>query len=314
MYITQLLSSVMKTLYRILDLCHLAWSPLFWFKIFRRLILQLTQEITSVLTFSQGEEPSSQRNVQCLSRSQAHSQADCDELRSELRRMQDFSTSSTRRLQKVEKRVEKLESDLCGEKETWKARFQELLREQHTLKEQEKYICMQDSKKEPHSDVTDGEQKPEGVVRQWLNRQLGDLIKTRAHGSENLTTSDRVHTIEGCTSHSSCLSKSSSVVSHISSTNGLESPKSFRVFAPRSPMDLKIGSRVKILLPSGRIGIGGVCNVGRLPGKAEFQVGVDLINPESWQQDVVFEGHRYLHCKQDHGVIVPFSKILMAWE
>ncbi|KAM4701113.1 uncharacterized protein O3C94_002116 isoform 2-T2 [Discoglossus pictus] len=295
MGITQLLTIVKMGFSRILSLCSLAW-------------------VTSALTYSQ--DTSAQEEKQQLSLHQKPC-TDHEELQEEMKQMQSLSTSSLVRLHKVEKQIEKLESDLCGEKEMWRTRYQELEKHQLAL-QQQLYECEQarcihtglERQESPtqYNDVTDGDVKLLEDVKKRLHRHLGSLVKSSVHDFDNTPPSD------GCNSITRSLSRSSSIVTNSDGTIGGKSPKHLRVFTPRSALDLKNGSKVKVLLPSGRVGIGRVCNVGQVPSKVEFHVGVNLENSENWQHDRVFEGHRFFHGKSEAGVIVPFSKVLMAWE
>ncbi|XP_075054200.1 uncharacterized protein LOC142140288 isoform X2 [Mixophyes fleayi] len=296
MGIIHLLSIIKAALCKILSLCSLAW-------------------ITSVI--SQGS--STEGKMQRPSLKQDKLYSDCEELKEDLRQMQDISPSSMSRQFRFEEKVEKLESDLFGEKELWRTKFQELLQDQQSLKEQQqKCIHLEECKKSrhlmpPYGDVTDGVMESDINVRDGLHRRLGDQVKTSVCDCNNLTLLDGYKSLER-PSLNRILPMPSTPIFHPGSTNGWKTQKCFRVFAPRCPLDLKIGNRVKVILPSGRIGIGAVCKVGKLPGKVEFQVGVDLEPPECWQQVGVFKGQYNFHSDPGSGVFVPFSKVLMVWE
>uniref|UniRef100_A0A4W3IV00 Uncharacterized LOC103187315 n=1 Tax=Callorhinchus milii TaxID=7868 RepID=A0A4W3IV00_CALMI len=92
----------------------------------------------------------------------------------------------------------------------------------------------------------------------------------------------------------------------------IRSRRPAKVFAPRSISEMQIGHRVKVILPSGRVGAGVVRYLGRLPDVPEFCLGVELECPENRQRDGVFEGQCYFHCNLSHGVFVTFSKVLMV--
>ncbi|MEE6484036.1 hypothetical protein FKM82_013734 [Ascaphus truei] len=285
MDITHLLSFVKKTFCRIINLWSITW-------------------ITSAVSLRQGT--CTQKNTQSLPFSEEEQYAEHDELREEMEQVRDLSTSSLRRLSEVEKHVEKLESDLCGEMLLWSSRYQELQRDQQLLKDQlhekKPISChqMEDAQgvasvMESDVDVPDGHVEPLRDVMDVLHRHLGDLVNTSAHGQEDLPPTDGCSLVEGSVSHSSCLSRPGSIVSYPGSANGLKCQKSFRVFAPRSPLELKTGHRVKVLLPSARIGTGVVYYVGQLPGKVEFHVGVVLEDPECGSREGVFAGHCVFH-------------------
>ncbi|XP_056143097.1 CAP-Gly domain-containing linker protein 4 [Lampris incognitus] len=103
-----------------------------------------------------------------------------------------------------------------------------------------------------------------------------------------------------------------------SSTTSMDSwrssPGPHRVFVPHSPMDLQLGHRVRIMLPSGRISTGTLRFLGHLQGEPDIQLGVELETPDHGQLDGSYRGHSYFECKPGYGTFVPFSKLLMAWE
>lgn len=66
-----------------------------------------------------------------------------------------------------------------------------------------------------------------------------------------------------------------------------------RVFVPHSPMDLELGHRVRIMLPSGRISTGTIRFLGHLQGEAELHLGVELQSPEQGLQGGRHRGQSY---------------------
>ncbi|OCT92141.1 uncharacterized protein LOC121400602 [Xenopus laevis] len=312
MDVTQLLTSVKNSFCKIFNICNLAWSPRFWYKTSQQLVLQFTQEITSAL--SQLEEASTQKHGNGLSLSKNPQNTEGDhreELRAELRWLQDISISSIRRLQRVEEQMEKLESELCKEKEEWNTKYHELMAEQHIVKVQNSIIKIKDtqrleSKMDVPADATNGDMKCMKDVRQAISKEVGE--------HEIQPSTDGTRSSEGLSSLTSCLCRSRFACTNLVRTYAWTNSKNLSVFVPRSPLDLKIGSRVKVLLPSGRIGTGGVCTMGLLPEKAELQVGVHLDEPENQQCKVVIEGQHLSSGNQDNGISVPFSKVLMVWE
>ncbi|XP_030605864.1 CAP-Gly domain-containing linker protein 2 [Archocentrus centrarchus] len=107
-------------------------------------------------------------------------------------------------------------------------------------------------------------------------------------------------------------SSSSSSASSVRSWRTSQGPH--RVFVPHSPMDLQLGHRVRIMLPSGRISTGTVRFLGRLQGEVDLHLGVELQTPDSGLCDGTHMGHSYFECKPGYGAFVPFHKLLMAWE
>ncbi|KAM3933439.1 uncharacterized protein RB166_001239 [Leptodactylus fuscus] len=315
MGIIHLLSRLKKTFCSILSLCSLAWNPFFWYKFAWRSLLLLYEEITSALTF--GSKSSTNENIHMLSVQQDKLHSGDEELKDELRRIQDINASSITRLYKFEEKVDSLETDLSGEKELWKTKFQELYLEQQILKEQQqKYIYLEECRKSENlmvrnTDATDGFVEQNVNMRHGLHKQLGEQVKSAdgrswSHHNDN--------SLEGPSDKYSHLSTAYSSVSYIDSTNAQKASKHFRVFVPRSPLDLNIGSRVKILLPSGKVGTGVVYKVGHLPGKEQLYVGVDLVSEECWQHLSKFKVQYKFNSDPSSGVFVPFSKVLMVWE
>ncbi|XP_063810430.1 uncharacterized protein LOC135035683 isoform X2 [Pseudophryne corroboree] len=297
MGIIHLLSIMKAALCKIVSLCSLAWI---------------------MPAISLGKDSSTEENMQRPIIKQENLNSDGEELREVLRQIKDISTSSLSRQYRYEEKVEMLQSDLIGEKELWRTRYQELLLDQQALKDQqEKCYPLKEYKKPEHLvppfvDVTDGILEPGKDIRDGLHRRLGDKVKICAHDYSNLTLIDGYNSLEQPLI--SNLPIPSSPVNFPGSTNSCATHKCFRVFAPRSPFDLKVGNRVKVILPSGRIGIGAVCKVRQLPGKVEFHVGVDLEPPNYWQQGGVFKGQHNFNSDPGSGVSVPFSKVLMVWE
>ncbi len=68
-----------------------------------------------------------------------------------------------------------------------------------------------------------------------------------------------------------------------------------RVFVPHSPLDLKIGHRVRIMLPSGRISTGTLRYLGNIENSPEYHLGVELELADNGQHDGTYEGQRYFY-------------------
>ncbi len=68
-----------------------------------------------------------------------------------------------------------------------------------------------------------------------------------------------------------------------------------RVFVPHSPLDLKIGHRVRIMLPSGRISTGTLRYLGNIKNSSEYNLGVELEFADNGQHDGIYEGQRYFY-------------------
>ncbi|XP_069612997.1 uncharacterized protein [Ranitomeya imitator] len=317
MDIIHLLFWLKKIFCSILSLCRMAWNPFFWYKFTWRLFLLLSEEIMSTLTF--GPKSSTEENTHMLSIKQDNPNSDDDDLLDELKRIQDINTSSISRLNKFQEKIDNLETDLSGEKELWRVRFHELSQDQQTLKEQQqKYVHFEDVRRSDnfmpqYTDATNGVVESNVDVNDSLHRRLGDQVKSAY--DRNWTLLNECHGLEGLSSLKySSLPSACPCVFSPECTNAENASKCFRVFVPRSPIDLKFGSRVKVLLPSGQVGTGVVYKVGPLPGKDEFQVAVDLEPPECWQQLHKFKAQCKFHSDPPSGVVVPFSKVLMVWK
>ncbi|KAA8591756.1 hypothetical protein FQN60_017130, partial [Etheostoma spectabile] len=87
-----------------------------------------------------------------------------------------------------------------------------------------------------------------------------------------------------------------------------------RAFVPHSPMDLELGHRVRIMLPSGRISTGTIRFLGHLQGEADLHLGVELQTPDHGLHDGSHRGLSYFECKPGYGAFVPFHKLLVAWD
>ncbi|XP_020389972.2 CAP-Gly domain-containing linker protein 4 isoform X1 [Rhincodon typus] len=94
----------------------------------------------------------------------------------------------------------------------------------------------------------------------------------------------------------------------------LGNDRPLKAYAPRSVLDIQIGHRVKVILPSGKIGAGLVKYIGGLPMVPEICFGVELDFPENGLRNGVFAGHCYFSCKPSQGVFISYSKVLMILE
>ncbi|XP_038657121.1 uncharacterized protein LOC119968391 isoform X3 [Scyliorhinus canicula] len=75
----------------------------------------------------------------------------------------------------------------------------------------------------------------------------------------------------------------------------LGSNRPLKAYAPRSILDVQIGHRVKVILPTGKIGAGVVKYVGDLPRVPEICFGVELDFPENGLRNGMFAGNYYFH-------------------
>ncbi|PAA90136.1 hypothetical protein BOX15_Mlig005316g1 [Macrostomum lignano] len=84
-------------------------------------------------------------------------------------------------------------------------------------------------------------------------------------------------------------------------------------FAPKQAADIRSGDLVKFTRYGGRISKGLVHFVGRLPGRTDYYVGIEL-DQEEGKHDGVYDGRRYFQCKPRKGVFVAFNKLIMCYQ
>ncbi|MEE6470227.1 hypothetical protein FKM82_008895 [Ascaphus truei] len=103
--------------------------------------------------------------------------------------------------------------------------------------------------------------------------------------------------------------------SNITSSHAPETVVPRRPFAPKNVSDLKVGNLVKFSRPpAGKISKGSIQYMGRLQGRDDVYLGVELEGSEFGKHDGTFQGTRYFLCKPNKGVFVNFSKLIMAWD
>ncbi|KAI4812025.1 hypothetical protein KUCAC02_014881 [Chaenocephalus aceratus] len=142
--------------------------------------------------------------------------------------------------------------------------------------------------------------------RGWFDEEsVGNNGETLEECSRGLSRMMRQH--EG-----SDVSTRGDVSSFVRSWRSSKGPH--RVFVPHSPMDLELGHRVRIMLPSGRVSTGTIRYLGHLQGEAELHLGVQLLTPDHGLHGGSHRGHSYFDCNPGYGAFVPFHKLLMAWE
>ncbi|XP_064408190.1 CAP-Gly domain-containing linker protein 4 [Latimeria chalumnae] len=260
----------------------------------------------------------------------SHSLAGAEETREQLQCLEELSGSILKRLAKAEEEIQWLKSETMS-RQLQEQRQQELVREVQDLKEQILATEVLGASTGTLTRLCVSENQSAAICGQ------GEKSAKKSHCSAVLHPNEQEEVMMSCKKHhfpsrdccslSDCqASISSSVMSFISrpSSSSSSSPASFqtarrsitqlRAFVPHCHLDLQMGHRVKVLLPSGRVGTGTVRFLGHLPNVEEFFLGVDLETPEYGQHDGVYAGRCYFHCKPGHGVFVPFSKVLMAWE
>ncbi|KAM6910525.1 uncharacterized protein FYW49_012469 [Xenentodon cancila] len=217
-----------------------------------------------------------------------------------------------KRLNKAEKEILSLKTRIACERASWERRFAELQRQQEELCSQlvpETGIVLK---------VGSFEDREESGV------DNGDIFDKWSRGfhqhrrSEVSTRSDSYACSLSGSQASSSSALSSRPASSSCSASSMQSWRTchgaHRVFVPHSPMDLQLGHRVRIMLPSGRISTGTIRFLGHLQGEADLHLGVELQTPDAALCDGSHKGQSYFECKPGYGTFVPFHKLLMAWE
>ncbi|XP_043939715.1 CAP-Gly domain-containing linker protein 4-like [Protopterus annectens] len=264
-------------------------------------------------------------------------------LKEEIQNVHEMRGSMMERVQKAEEEIKQLRCELSRQISLCENWYQELLREQQQMKQQSntnETTNIPAATKDP-TPVSTNRSQHGGVVDEKETTACdklnvtNDVITPTSAFTNSAEQNQKIganidninlfpsmdwysHT-DGQASLPStqnrCMSRPSCYVSLPASFQILRrSANHFRVFVPHSHLDLQIGHRVKVLLPSSRIGIGVVRFLGCLSDRIEVIVGVDLESPEYGQHDGIYGGKCYFHCKPGHGVFVPFNKVLMAWE
>ncbi|KAK2844861.1 hypothetical protein Q5P01_011520 [Channa striata] len=210
----------------------------------------------------------------------------------------DRTAALHKRLTKTEKDILSLKTRIACERASWDRRFAELQRKQEELCNQvwplKGGVLTNVGRCSDHGETG----VDNGEVFEECSSGFSRLMQP-------LRASDvSVRALSGCQ-----LSSSSALSSRLDSSSS-----SATSFCPPLPMDLQLGHRVRILLPSGRISTGTVRFLGHLKGEADLHLGVELQTPDHGLRDGSHRGHSYFECKPGYGAFVPFHKLLMAWE
>ncbi|XP_072316845.1 uncharacterized protein [Eucyclogobius newberryi] len=219
----------------------------------------------------------------------------------------DRTTDLHNRVTKTEKDILVLKTRIACERASWERRFSELQRKQEQLITQ----MASEGAVQPvacESGVNNGEvfEKCPSDVSELIQLQSVCEVSSRA---DTRTSS---HYSCAASEQSSRLPSSSSSVTSVKSWRSSLGPQ--RVFVPHSPLDLQLGHRVRIMLPSGRISTGAVRFIGHLQGEEELHLGIELHSPDHGLRNGSYRGQCYFECKPGYGAFVPFHKLLMAWE
>ncbi|KAK5623323.1 hypothetical protein CRENBAI_015922 [Crenichthys baileyi] len=213
-----------------------------------------------------------------------------------------------KRVTKTEREILSIKTRIACERASWEKRFSELQRQQEELRNQvfsEAEILLNVGTYKEQRD--NGDDLDEQSCGFYQHRRSKVSSRGDSHSS-NLSES------QGFLSTPLSSRSSSSLSSALSVRSWKTSHGPHRVFVPHSPMDLQLGHRVRIMLPSGRISTGTVRFLGHLQGDPELHLGVELQSHDATLCDGSHNGQAYFECKPGHGAFVPFHKLLMAWE
>ncbi|XP_066572452.1 uncharacterized protein LOC136762816 [Amia ocellicauda] len=243
----------------------------------------------------------------------------------------DFSNLVCKRLSKAEGDIQLLKTQIVNEKMLWERKFLELQRKQQELREQlssEISAVEQEGNGSGAGNLSESERADyESYVKEDQDVFSSGVLLPNRHEKivampmkssrrSDVSTDSLCHLSGSPLSLSSVYSSRRS--SAASSNTRLRSLRNHstphRVFVPHSHLDLQIGHRVRVLMPSGRISTGTIQYLGYLSGMQDFCLGVELETAECGQHNGVYQGHCYFQCKPGHGAFVNFNKLLMVWE
>ncbi|XP_042280922.1 uncharacterized protein [Thunnus thynnus] len=230
----------------------------------------------------------------------------------------DRTTVLHKRLTKTEKDILSLKTRIACDRASWERRFAELQKKQEELcnqmaSEAGVLVKVGSFNDQGESGVDNGE-----VYQECSNRNLsrlmyqhrGSVVSSRGDTYASSLSGSQLSLSSALSSRPSSSSSSAASVRSWRTT----SQGHHRVFVPHSPMDLQLGHRVRIMLPSGRISTGTIRFLGHLQGEADLHLGVELQTPDHGLHDGSHRGYTYFECKPGYGAFVPFHKLLMAWE
>ncbi|XP_078279255.1 uncharacterized protein LOC144606775 isoform X2 [Rhinoraja longicauda] len=259
-------------------------------------------------------------------------------------RLQEESKESTERIAMIEKDIECIKLELAKMQTEWHSRQQQALTEWSETKGQPDELCSEEAMQTMHLDrprkykmLNETTQAQNLTCRQRKDDSMRDEADYPCYLLPQFGDSGRMELMPFTDGHCDreCVSalpfcslphrpsRLTSVTSYTSYRRGsllyrfkadVRSDRPLKAYAPRSNLDLKIGHKVKVILPTGKVGVGVLKYVGALPGVPEVCFGVELEVAASGLRNGVFAGCCYFQCKPGQGVFVNFSKILMIFE
>ncbi|GAA6103024.1 uncharacterized protein LOC117598409 [Tachysurus ichikawai] len=213
-----------------------------------------------------------------------------------------------KRLMKAEGEIQGLKAQLASQKALWEMRFMELQKRQHDLRDQLYFEIVTRS---------GALHKPSDSTETSENIRDSDLENGKNFEEKKYCWSsglNKIHHLDMKILHNVAYSNSSTRSTSAMSVSTRCGNRPLRAFVPHSPMDLQIGHRVRILLPTGRISTGTLRYLGQPHGSSDFYLGVELELAENVKEVGALEGQCFFNCKPGHGAFVSFSKLLLAWE
>ncbi|XP_059810349.1 uncharacterized protein LOC132383423 [Hypanus sabinus] len=272
-----------------------------------------------------------------------HSQIAADQIIQKFIRLQEESKESTKRIIMIENDIESIKLEIAKIQTEWQNRQQEIPTEYSRTKGQPYVECSDQRMRTRDMDLPWAYKMPKETqaqnftCRQRRDYSINDEVDYPCNFLPQSNKSSQTelipftgglpdkHYITEMPLYSlPCGStRFTSVTSYHSYRHGsllyrfntaVRSVQPLKAYAPHSILDLKIGHRVKIILPIGKVGTGVLRYMGMLPGAPEVCFGVELEFPENGLHNGEFAGHCYFHCKPNQGIFVNFSKILMILE
>ncbi|KAM7383152.1 hypothetical protein PAMP_002834 [Pampus punctatissimus] len=208
----------------------------------------------------------------------------------------DRTTALHKRLTKAEKDILSLKTRIACERASWERRFAELQRKQEELCNQmasEAGVLVKvgscDDQGELGVDNGVSEECSTCSLSRPIYQRRGSVVLSRGDTYVSSLSDSQLSLSSALSSRpSSSSSSATSVRSWRSMSQGHH-----RVFVPHSPVDLQLGHRVRIMLPSGRIRTGAIRFLGHLQGETDIHLGVELQTPDHGLHDGSHRGNSY---------------------
>ncbi|KAL2084939.1 hypothetical protein ACEWY4_020457 [Coilia grayii] len=226
------------------------------------------------------------------------------------------------RVSAAEEDIQSLKNQLNSQRETWEKRFHKLHKRQQELRDQlasdtwvrSEIYSKQEGIHMPRELLFEA-MLENGPLDSFAERDQETRFPRSLRKREVMTVTADQNSQMSSSSVCDCRPPSPLSVNTSTSVDSWSSGSGpHRVFVPHSPLDLQVGHRVRVLLPSSRIGTGTLRFLGPVEGSAEYHLGVELERADNGSQAGVHQGQHYFECMPGHGAFVPFQKLLMAWE